>query len=252
MHKKKLNPKKSVYEEVASANPNLTLTQVRGICGALMFEGDLAEKKISVLSGGEQGRVLFAKVIAKPANLLFLDEPSNHLDMQSIEILIDAVRNFSGGVLMVTHDENMLNHLANKLIVFQDGKVQFFERSYQEFLSEIGWSEEKKDKSSIKESTVNNKAAQGEKSGKKARSLSKDRARKLRAIERGIEKLEKEMEQLDLKKLETEAQLVQEAQNPEKVAELAKFLNELNESYEKKFELYEASQARLESFNEEA
>lgn len=79
-NRKELNPNKTIAEEIQSANYELTYTRSRAICGAMMFGGDDAEKKISVLSGGEQSRVLFGKVLAKPANLLLLDEPSNHLE----------------------------------------------------------------------------------------------------------------------------------------------------------------------------
>ncbi len=86
-----------------------------------MFSGDDADKKISILSGGERSRVMLGKIIATPANLLFLDEPTNHLDMQSIDSLCDAVKRFEGSVVIVTHSEMLLRELADQLIIFREG-----------------------------------------------------------------------------------------------------------------------------------
>ena len=80
---------------------NLTYTQIKGICGLMMFSGDKSTKLNSVLSGGEKSRVLLGKIIATPCNFLLLDEPTHHLDMESIEALIDAIEDFQGAVIMV-------------------------------------------------------------------------------------------------------------------------------------------------------
>jgi ATP-binding cassette subfamily F protein 3 len=133
-----------VEEEIGSANPNLNFTQVRGICGAMMFSGDLAKKPISVLSGGEKSRVLLGKILARPCNLLFLDEPTHHLDIESIEALIDAIEEFQGSVVIVTHSEWVLNRIPfNKLIVCHKEKQEMFLGSYAEFLDQVGWQEER-------------------------------------------------------------------------------------------------------------
>lgn len=108
-----------------------------------MFEGEMAKKKISVLSGGERSRVMLGKIIAKPTNLLLLDEPTNHLDMESIESLCDEIEDYGGAALIVTHSEMLLDRLVNKLVIFHHGNVEFFEGTYREFLQKIGWEEEK-------------------------------------------------------------------------------------------------------------
>jgi len=82
---------------------------------------------------------MLGKILLKPANLLLLDEPTNHLDMDSCESLLQAIKNFEGAVLMVTHDEYFLREVANKLIIFDNDKVTLFEGSYDEFLKKIGW-----------------------------------------------------------------------------------------------------------------
>jgi ATP-binding cassette subfamily F protein 3 len=138
----RLDPKLTIEEEIEQTNPALTRTQVRNICGTMMFGGDLALKKVAVLSGGEKSRTLLGKILAHPSNLLLLDEPNNHLDMESIDALIESLQNFAGAVLMVTHNERILRALATKLIVFHRGKAEVFNSTYDEFLEKIGWEEE--------------------------------------------------------------------------------------------------------------
>ena len=108
----------------------------------MMFGGDLALKKVSVLSGGEKSRTLLGKILAHPSNLLLLDEPNNHLDMESIDALIESLQDFPGALLMVTHNERILRALATKLIVFHRGRLDVYNSSYDEFLEKIGWEEE--------------------------------------------------------------------------------------------------------------
>ncbi|MDZ4344146.1 MAG: ABC-F family ATP-binding cassette domain-containing protein [Candidatus Binatia bacterium] len=138
----RLNPKLTIEQEIEHTNPALTRTQVRNICGTMMFGGDLALKKMSVLSGGERSRTLLGKILAHPSNLLLLDEPNNHLDMESIDALIESLQSFPGALLIVTHNEGILRALATKLIVFHRGRVDVFDTGYDEFLGKIGWEDE--------------------------------------------------------------------------------------------------------------
>jgi len=138
----RLNPKLTIEQEIEHTNPALTRTQVRNICGTMMFGGNLALKKVSVLSGGEKSRTLLAKILAHPSNLLLLDEPNNHLDMESIDALIESLQDFPGASLIVTHNERILRALATKLIVFHRGTVDVFDSGYDEFLEKIGWEDE--------------------------------------------------------------------------------------------------------------
>ena len=138
----RLDPKLTIEQEITNANPALTRTQVRNICGTMMFGGDLALKKVTVLSGGERSRTLLAKILAHPSNLLLLDEPNNHLDMESIDALIESLQDFPGALLIVTHNEGILRALATKLIVFHRGKADVFDTTYDEFLEKIGWEDE--------------------------------------------------------------------------------------------------------------
>jgi ATP-binding cassette subfamily F protein 3 len=97
----RLNVKATVVDEIASVHKDMGIPMARNIAGRMMFSGDLGDKKVEVLSGGERSRVMLGKIIATPANLLFLDEPTNHLDMQSIDALADAIDAFEGSLIMV-------------------------------------------------------------------------------------------------------------------------------------------------------
>ena len=138
----RLHPDKSVEQEILDVHPDYNRRAARGICGVMMFEGDQALKKIDVLSGGERSRVLLGKLLVSPANLLLLDEPSNHLDMESTESLLEAIDAFDGAVLIVTHVETLLHAIATRLIVFDGGKIRLFEGTYQDFLDRVGWKNE--------------------------------------------------------------------------------------------------------------
>jgi ATP-binding cassette subfamily F protein 3 len=132
----------TIEEEVSSVDPSLGMQRVRSICGTMMFTGDLAKKKIKVLSGGERARVLLAKLLAKPCNLLLLDEPTNHLDQESVESLTLELQNYPGAVVIVTHSEAMLREVATKLVVYHHGKVEYLQETYDDFLKKIGWEED--------------------------------------------------------------------------------------------------------------
>lgn len=145
-HVERLNPKHSIEEEISLANSSLNFTEIKGIAGLMMFGGALSEKKISVLSGGEKSRVLLGKIVAKPCNLLLLDEPTHHLDIESIEALIGALEDFSGAIVIVTHSELILRRLElNKIILCEESKQSLFLGNYDEFLEKRGWDEETKE-----------------------------------------------------------------------------------------------------------
>ncbi|OGS45834.1 MAG: ABC transporter ATP-binding protein [Elusimicrobia bacterium RIFOXYD2_FULL_34_15] len=138
----RLNSGNTVLDEIMSASPSCSLQIARNIAGTLMFKEDNALKKISVISGGEKSRVLLAKILVTPCQLLMLDEPTNHLDMDSCEALMEAIDEFGGSVIMVTHDEMFLKRLAKRLIIFDKDKVRLYEGGYQDFLDNVGWKDE--------------------------------------------------------------------------------------------------------------
>ncbi|MEA2048703.1 MAG: ABC-F family ATP-binding cassette domain-containing protein [Campylobacterota bacterium] len=153
----RLNVKATIVDEIASVSKDIGIPQARNIAGRMMFSGELGDKKIEVLSGGERSRVMLGKIIGTPANLLFLDEPTNHLDMQSIDALADAIEDFEGSLIMVTHSEMLLHRLADALIIFHKGGAEYFDGSYADFLEKIGWEEEAGSVSKKKKPKINHK-----------------------------------------------------------------------------------------------
>ena len=140
-----LNENNTVMDEIYSVNHRLQESRIRSICGLMMFSGDNAKKKISLLSGGEKSRVMLAKIIAKDVNLLFLDEPTNHLDIDSIEALTNAIKAFEGSCIIVTHSEELLRAVCDRLIIFTNDGADYYNGTYDQFLENIGWDDDVED-----------------------------------------------------------------------------------------------------------
>jgi len=128
-----LNPKFTVLEEIWSLTPQAPMSEVRSFLGAFLFSGDDVERKIGALSGGEQSRVALAKLMRTPINLLALDEPTNHLDIASRNVLEEALEQFSGTLITVSHDRYFLNRLVNRLLVLEDGNWRLIEGNYDTY-----------------------------------------------------------------------------------------------------------------------
>lgn len=231
----RLQPDATIEEEVGSANPDLNRTAVRGICGAMMFTGDLAEKKISVLSGGERSRVLLGQIIATPANVLLLDEPTNHLDMESIESLIDAIDVFPGAIIFVTHSEDLLRRLATRLLVFQGGNASWFNDSYDEFLRKVGWNDEGPSNVELtkKESGTSKKERRQERAA-----LMQARSEKLKPLTKEIATLEERIttNESQHETVMTDLAMAAQSQDAERIAELSKEAQSLKTQIDSDYE----------------
>lgn len=216
---KNLNPKNTVAQEILHSNNDLTISQTRAICGAMMFSGDDADKKISVLSGGEQGRVLLGKILANPANLLLLDEPTNHLDMYSIDIMIEELKDFPGAVVIVTHSEDILRTLANKFVIFNRGKATEYFGTYDEFLEKIGWEDEDsssdKNNKKISENTIRQEN-------------SKKEARENKRLQKDIERIELQIVELEKSLEEKNQQAIELSKSSSKQNEVAELYKEIH------------------------
>jgi ATP-binding cassette subfamily F protein 3 len=141
MNKNELDDNNTILAELTKCFPNHDIGSIRRVCSSMLFSRDAVNKKIGVLSGGEKSRIMLAKIVLDSANLICLDEPTNHLDAESCEVLMEAVQEFEGAVLLVTHDEYFLKKIATKLIIFDDNSTFFFNGNYDDFLRKVGWKE---------------------------------------------------------------------------------------------------------------
>ena len=140
-----LDPELTVFQTVDLAAKGDARTQIKSILGRFMFSGDDVEKKVSVLSGGEKTRLAMVKLLLEPVNVLILDEPTNHLDIKSKDVLKEALTNFDGTLILVSHDRDFLMGLSQKVFEFKDKRViehfetidDFLERNKIESLKEI-------------------------------------------------------------------------------------------------------------------
>ena len=202
-----LDESNTVLEEITKADPEAEPRRARAICGAMMFTQDEALKKIAVLSGGEKSRVVLGKIISSPVNLLLLDEPSNHLDMESNDALLAAIDNFEGAVVMVTHNEMFLQALAQRLVVFQGDRTIVYEGGYQRFLEKVGWMEEgdiERDRKPAPGETADRDKARPKETRRRRSAVLTERARilkplesKMAGTEAAIETKERELEELN-------------------------------------------------------
>ncbi|MDZ4786086.1 MAG: ABC-F family ATP-binding cassette domain-containing protein [bacterium] len=214
----------TVEQEVTNANTSLHRTKVRAICGTMMFSGDDALKKVSVLSGGEKSRVLLGKILAQPTNFLLLDEPTNHLDMESIEALIESLKTYQGAVVIVTHSELLLREVAQRLVVFQGSAPHVFEHGYDYFLEKEGWSGE----AAMSRTNSKEKKSQKISGPKTERELSKEAEKELKSLEKKIFETENAVSKLETlsKKIEEELAQASQTGNISQITSLAFKLKE--------------------------
>ncbi len=225
--KKALSPEKTILEELITL-PAVTEKQVRSVCGALLFTGQHAKKTIRNLSGGEKSRVCLAKVLLYKNHLLALDEPTNHLDMESCQALTNSLKTFAGAVIFVTHDEAMLSEVANRLIVFDDGEITLYEKSYDEFLSVPGWMSEEEQSFKKLGKTSSNKSSYLD---------AKQEKKEKRKRERRLEALEKEIDSLEGQKKKNESKLQQACLDRE-TSQIKKLGQECKDIYDQIERLY--------------
>jgi len=195
----KLDLTATIEEEVKKSAPsNVTYQELRTACGIMLFSNQEISKKIGVLSGGERSRVVLAKILLSPANLLILDEPTHHLDLESIAVLMHALTTFQGTVLLVSHEEGVLSDFhANRMVIFQQARQEIFVGSYEEFLERKGWEEEAAEKASAKAAV----SVDG------SHHLQKQQRNNAVKNKRLIDILEKEIQELEISKLELETEM---------------------------------------------
>ena len=171
-------------------------TRLRDILGAFLFRGEDIDKKVKVLSGGERSRLAMARLMLEPYNLLILDEPTNHMDMRSKDILKDALQKFDGTVVVVSHDREFLDGLVDRIYEFRDGGVR-------EYLGDIWYFLEKRKVESLQEIERKDRPQQSEKSsdtptaGKMTYEQKKEQEKILRKLRKTVEGIEEELAKVE-------------------------------------------------------
>ena len=142
---KVLDENARILDDLTSVSPTLMVPQLRTLLGSFLFHGDDVYKRIGVLSGGERNRYALARMLLRPANCLLLDEPTNHLDLQAKEVLLEALRQYSGTVIFVSHDRAFIDGLANKMVHVTPreggGGVEVYPGNYEEYRYHAGLNE---------------------------------------------------------------------------------------------------------------
>jgi len=136
-----LTETRSVLEELESVATTDDHARLRSHLGAFLFSGDDVEKKVAVLSGGEKARLALAKMLLRPSNLLVLDEPTNHLDLEACEVLEDALQQYKGTLVLITHDRSFINALATRVVEVRSGRLREFIGNYDDYLRKTAGSD---------------------------------------------------------------------------------------------------------------
>ena len=143
-----LNPEHTILDSLAEVSQQAEMNFLRGLAGAFLFSGPDQKKPIKALSGGERNRVALARMLVEPANTLLLDEPTNHLDPASVDVLTDALTDFPGTIVFISHDPTFLSRVATRVVEIEDAKARDYFGDYQYYL----W-KRAQELESIKEST---------------------------------------------------------------------------------------------------
>ncbi len=221
-----LHPEKTLFQEMSDDFPDMDNTRIRNTLAAFLFYGDDVFKQVKALSGGERGRLSLAKLMLSKANFLILDEPTNHLDTTSKEILENALNEYEGTLLYVSHDRYFINQTATRILVLSNGTFTSYPGNYDYYLEKKDNADASKDEPSASVQTESdNKLSWQE---QKARDAAK------RKTENRIKKIEAEIAELESRNTEIEALMSDPdiATDAEKLTGLSAEAGELNSRLE--------------------
>ncbi|TVR19280.1 MAG: ABC transporter ATP-binding protein [Balneolaceae bacterium] len=214
-----LNPANSALDEMKLAGSNESETRLRTILGCFLFVGDDVFKKVKVLSGGEKSRLALAKMLLNPGNFLIFDEPTNHLDMQSKSILQQALQQFEGTLMIVSHDRDFLDPVVNKTLEVQPGRVKTWLGNVSYYLDK-----QAEEAGNLAANQTADKASDGLSRKEQRRMEAEKRnalSKKIKPLQKRLEETEKRVEKLEERKAEIELLMADTSfyDNPDKVKE---------------------------------
>ncbi len=227
---------KTIFQEIQDDYPKLTNTEIRNLLAAFLFTGDDVFKLVSALSGGERGRVSLAKLMLSEANFLILDEPTNHLDITSKEILEEALNNYEGTVLYVSHDRYFINKTATRILELTNQKLVNYIGNYDYYL------EKKEELTQIYAPSQEEELVPETVSATKLDwKQQKEEQARMRKRENDLKKTEKAIEELETrdKEIDEEMSDPQVATNVSKCVALSKEKAEIAEKLEELYEKWE-------------
>ena len=251
----------TILDTVYHTAVDMTVTQVRSLLGAFLFTGDEVEKKVQVLSGGEKSRVALAKMLVRPANLMLLDEPTNHLDMSSQEILQEALAQYEGTIIVVSHNRFFVNSFVNKVLEIRGGKATIFEGNIDDYL----------ERRRLEDSRPEAKAARNQPpagqtdTSDEGQCVDRKGQRKQRALERQVlnrklgpwkkksEEAEQEIEKQERRKAELEALMATPELygDQERWTATSKEYGQVERSLERIYQKWEEAQQAMEALEKE-
>ena len=237
-----LDDSKTILETIYDAADESTSPKVRNILGSFLFSDDTVDKKIKVLSGGERARVALCKLLLEPVNLLVMDEPTNHLDIKSKELLKQALVEYDGSLIIVSHDREFLQGLTKKVYEFKDRNIKEYLGDINHFLKEKKIENFKQlEASQLKQKQ---KTKKGDSANKILYQEKKEKDRKIKKISNQINKLEKQIDIMEKELKEIDFLLI----NPDKFKEISKNQDFFTE-YEKKQQNLKDSEKKWENLN---
>ena len=196
-----LDETKTIFQEIADTYPTMDNGRIRNVLAAFVFTGDDIYKTISSLSGGEKGRISLAKIMLSNANVLMLDEPTNHLDMYSKEILEDAINQYEGTVIYISHDRYFINRTAQKILELTPYGVNEYLGDYQYYLEKKQQQQiQLRENETKRQQIIINVVSEGKADWLKQKQQQSEQRKaeaKINKVEKEIEKTERDIEQLD-------------------------------------------------------